>query len=56
MTLLTNLSGLGGDTRPVGDQGKVRPANTESANLVHEALDKVIMLAGQAINLDLGNI
>jgi hypothetical protein len=53
---LTDRTVLGGVNRPVGDQGKTRPGITDFGDFVHETLDKVIMLASQAINLDLGKI
>ena len=48
--LLNDRSGLGGDTRPVGDQGKTRPGSTDFGVLVHDRLNSWIMLASQAVN------
>jgi hypothetical protein len=48
--LLSDRSGLGGDTRPVGDQGKTRPGSTDFGVLVHDRLNSGIMLASKAVN------
>lgn len=47
--------GLEGVNRPVGDQGKTRYGNKDFSDLVHESLDRVLTLASQAVNLELGN-
>ena len=47
--LLNDRSGFGGDTRPVGDQGKTRPGSTDFGVLVHDRLNSGIMLASQAV-------
>ena len=54
--LLNDRSGLGGDTRPVGDQGKTRPGSTDFGVLVHERLNSAIMLASQAVNGRCGRV
>ena len=47
---MNDQSGFGGDTRPVGDQGKIRPGSTDFGFLVHDRLNSGIMLASQAVN------
>ena len=47
--LLSDRSGLGGDTRPVGDQGQKRPGSADFWDLVHDPFDSRVMLASQAV-------
>jgi hypothetical protein len=51
---LNDRSVFGGDTRPVGYQGDTRPGRADLDDLVHEVLDRVFMMASQAVNLDMG--
>ena len=48
--LLSDRSGLGGDTRPVGDQGQKRPGSADFGFLVHDRQSSGIMLASKAVN------
>jgi hypothetical protein len=54
--LLTDRSDSGGVNRPVDDQGKTRPENTDFGGLFYETLNRVFTLASQVVNLDLGKM
>ena len=47
--LLSDRSGLGGDTRPVGDQGETRLGSREFGDHVYDRVNIGIMLANQAL-------
>jgi hypothetical protein len=51
--LLTDRSGLRGDTRPVGDQGQKRLGSMDFCDLVHGGLLIAVMLASQAFKVGL---
>lgn len=54
-SLIGQPVGIGGNTRPVGNQVNSRPGIEDFGNPAHETLDRVILLASQVRNLDLGN-
>lgn len=47
---MNDRSGFGGDTRPIGDQGKTRSGSTNFGVLVHDRLNSWIMLTSKAVN------